>query len=664
MINQLVDQRYEILEKIGEGPLFTVYKARDREQNSMVALKAVAGAFVRDSALLEGLERGFIAASSLNQPNITQFYGWSEGEDGAYAIVEFVRGINLRERIRRIAPFTLSVAIDVGVAVAEALQYAHGHGQTHGDLRPHNIILSPEGAVKITDFGVMAGVVQSPRAQADVLARSAPYRAPELAFTQAGSVAGDIYALGAILYEMLTGTTLYAGDSLDALADQHTFSPIPLPRVINPGVPRSVEGIIVKCLQKRSDARYRTAAEVLSDLKSVHDALRFGKPLSWSPVDVDKLANDVPPRREQGTQEEKGRKGEEEKRRGKTEAYPQSSTLNPQPTLPVAAAATSGQTEPMPSNNRLRRSDERVSVVLKIAIGIVTGVILACLIAIAGIYAEKWIEPEPVIVPKLVGRTLDEVREMARQKHLHLIEHAIYTSQPRGLVYKTDDVAGQKLKQGQDFNIWYSMGLTYVPVPNVVGLSRDEAEQKIKEAGLTVGKVTPEYSDKVPVNSIISQNVSYKKTILHDTPIGLIVSDGPKTDSGTDPGTDSNANPPASQPDSVPSNGNPTVDSEPTSYQIENPNAPDDPGNSVSHEFARTIRVQKDGKGKRKVRVEFIDANGVNPTSIDELYDEDARIPLKFTYYGKKIVLCVYYNDQMYPTKPFDPTTTQHEVVR
>ncbi len=382
MINQLVSQRYETLEKIGEGPLFTVYKARDTALNRIVALKAVAGAFARDRALMEGLERGLEASANLTHPNITHFYEWGEDGDTVYATVEFVRGINLRERIRRIAPFTLSVAVDVAVSLAEALQYAHSQGQVHGDLRPHNVIVSPEGLVKLTDFGVMAGVVESPRAQADVLARSAIYHAPELSMKQPGSVAGDIYALGAVLYEMLTGTPLYAGDSLDTIADHHAFSPIPLPRVINPGVPRSVEGIIVKCLQKQPDARYRSAGEALSDLKSVRDALRFGKPLSWSPVDVDKLANAVP-QRGKGTEEDE----KTEDRRQKAAVQSKIENRKSKIEEPVATAAASSQAMPMPANNRLRKDDERVSILLKIPIGILAGVIIALLIALGGIKA-------------------------------------------------------------------------------------------------------------------------------------------------------------------------------------------------------------------------------------------------------------------------------------
>src|SRR5262249_53768078 len=155
-----------------------------------------------------------------------RFYEYGEENGAPYAVVDYVRGINLKERIRRIAPFTLSVAVDFAVAIGEALHYAHTVGQTHGDLRPQNVVISPEGTLKVTDFGLQAAIARSPQAQQEILLRAAPYHAPELSTKQPGTVAGDLYALGAILYEMLTGTPLYAGDSIEAIADQHAFSPI------------------------------------------------------------------------------------------------------------------------------------------------------------------------------------------------------------------------------------------------------------------------------------------------------------------------------------------------------------------------------------------------------------------------------------------------------
>ncbi len=685
LINHLVGQRYEVLEKIGEGPLFTVYKARDKSMNRVVALKTVAGAFGRDMPFLQGLERGLASAASLNHAGIArQFETGEYASDNAapafYAISEFVRGINLKERIRRIAPFTLSVAIDVACAVGEALQYAHNMGMAHGDLRPHNIIMSPEGGIKVTDFGVMTGVAASPRAQADVLGRASAYHAPELSTTQPGTPSGDIYALGAVLYEMLTGTPLYSGDTLDAVADLHAFAPIPLSRVLNPGVPRSVEGIIVKCLQKRPDARYLSATDLLTDLKAVRDALRFGKPLSWSPVDVDKLANDVPARPAASMPSapalaaagaSAGAQAAVKSGRGAAKAPANTAGADFNPAIP-------DQANPMPAKNRLRETDERVSIYLKIAIGAVTGLILVCLLGIAGIYSSKWIDPETVVVPKLVGKSIDEVRLLAQQKKLHLLEHAEYVDKPRGIVFRTDETDGEKLHEGHDVNVWYSKGSIYVPVPNVVGLSREQAEQTLKDAGLTLGKVTPEYSAKVAANMILRQNVSYKKQVLHDQAVDLVISDGPKPDYGTEPGTDA-GNTPAPNPDSAPGDtpsanneagtsgtGNSGITGADTgSDPNANPNPPDDPGNSESHEFRRVIRVPKDGKGPRKVRVEFVDANGLSITPVaDESHEEGDAMHVQFTYYGKKITLRVFYDGQLSWTKTFDPAATKNEVVR
>ena len=287
MINQWVNQRYEVVEKAGEGPLFTVYKAREKGTNRIVALKAVHPNYAAEGEFFGALKAGLEATANLSHPNITIFQEFSTTEDGQpFAVVEFVRGINLKERVRRIAPFTLSVAVDYACAVTEALHYAHAVGQVHGDLRPQNVIISPEGAVKVTDFGVQQAIAVSPQAQQAVLRTAAPYHAPELSMKLPGSVSGDIYALGAILYEMLTGTPVYSADSPEGLADLHAFAAIPSPRVINPGVPRAVEGIILKCLQKKPEQRYRVVAELLNDLKAVRDALRFGKSLSWTPLEI------------------------------------------------------------------------------------------------------------------------------------------------------------------------------------------------------------------------------------------------------------------------------------------------------------------------------------------------------------------------------------------
>jgi eukaryotic-like serine/threonine-protein kinase len=636
VINRLVSQRYEVLEKIGESPLFTLYKARDKAMNRVVALKAVSPLYADDARFMQGLQSGLPATSRLNHPNITAFYEFGEDDGVPYAISEFVRGINLKERIRRIAPFTLSVAIDIACAVGEALNFAHNLNQVHGDLRPQNIIVSPEGAVKVTDFGIMSGVARSPEAQRETLLRSAPYHAPELSTTQVGTPAADIYALGAVLYEMLTGTPAYSSESLEAIADQHAFAPIPSPRVINPGVPRSIEGIVIKCLQKRPEQRYRSMAEVLTDLKAVRDALRFGKSLSWSPIDLDMPAASAP-----------------------TAAKTAPQAAVPRPLEPVAAAAASSViAPPMPSNkNRLRAQDERISIVWKVLIGLMTGVILLLIIGFFAIYTSNWVEPQTqqVTIPEFVGKPLDEVQALADKMHVQLILHGDYMDKPRNLVYKSDQPRGMKIHAGHYINVWYSKGPEYVDVPNVVGVDKEQAEQQLKDAGLVIGKVMPQYSAKIPRNAVVSQNVSYKKRVLHDTAVDLVFSDGPQpefsdnqSDNSAGDGTgntnqDATTTPDVNTDAQVPPS-TPTVD------------ATDD----EQHDFYRTISIPKDGKGKRQVKIEVLDAHVDRDHTppimpIDEQRDEGDRVPVSFSYYGKTITMRIYYDDKIVFEKRFDP---------
>jgi len=639
VINRLVGHRYEVTEKIDESPLFTLYKARDNSLDRMVACKMVTATYAADRPFIQGLTAGLMATTRLEHPNIAQFYEFSSEAGTPYAIFEFVRGVDLKERIRRIAPFTLAVAVDIVIAVSEALHFAHNLGQSHGDLRPHNIIVSPEGAVKVTDFGVMSGISRSLPAQRETLLRAAPYHAPELSTSQAGTPAGDIYAVGAVLYEMLTGTPVYAADSVDAIADLHAFAPIPSARSINPGVPRSVEGIIVKCLQKRLENRYRSFADLLADLKAVRDALRFGKPLSWSPIDLDQQAG----------------------RPSLGSSAPVTSTRQAQ------AAAVSGGIETMRApTNRLRARDERVSIVWKVLIGFMTGVILLCLIGFVAVYSASWVVQPPVTVPQLVGKPLDEVQAMAEKLKIHLITHGDYMDKPRNLVYKTDQPYGVQIQPKHYVNIWYSKGPLYVDVPDVTGIDKDQAEQKLKDAGLTIGKVMPQYDKKSPRNAVISQNVSFKKRVLHDTAVDLIFSDGPQPEfsdnqpyeNNTNNG-DGGANGDGGGAHSMPDN---TGTLPGASQEMAQDGTVVNTGDDEQHEFTRNIDIPKDGKGRRQVKIEMIDQNVENShldpiVIVDEMHDEGDRIPVNFQYHGKYITLRIYFDRSGTPawSRRFDP---------
>jgi serine/threonine-protein kinase len=536
-----------------------------------------------------------------------------------YVIVEYIKGINLKERIRRIAPFGLSAAVDFGCAMAEGLHYAHGMGQAHGDLRPQNIIISPDGVLKITDFGVQLAIAASPRAQRETLQRSAFYHAPELSTTQRGTPAGDIYAMGAILFEMLTGTPLYAAESLEAIADKHAFAAIPSPRAVNPGVPRAVEGIIVKCLQKKPADRYRNVAELLNDLQAVRDALRFGKSLSWTPIDIEKASAAPTSTREAALL-----------------ASNEAETVEPV----AAVAASSEALAATPRRRRTVSPNERIPFWIKAAIFTVTSVIVLCILAMGGIWAYYWVEAKPLNVPELVGKPISEVRQIASSMDIRLIEHAEFSEKPRNILYKVDKNFGAQIRPKQAINVWYSKGPAYVDVPKVVGMSREEAEKKLTDAGLKLGIVLNENHEKILEGKILRQ--AAQRRVLHDTPIDLVVSAGPKA---------------------VPI---PTEEPNPTNSGAgaENPAEHNPSAQEVTElkEFNRAVSIGADGLGMRSVRVEFEDALGTH-TVVDESHDEGDRIQISFTYTGKKIKLRIYYNERLAKEFPaFDPQKTKGQV--
>jgi serine/threonine-protein kinase len=322
----------------------------------------------------------------------------------------------------------------------------------------------------------------------------------------------------------------------------------------------------------------------------------------------------------------------------------------------------------MPANkNRLRARDERISIVLKVLLGLMTGAILLLLIGFVVVYSSSWIVPPSVTVPEMIGKPVGEVQALADKLKIRLILHGSYSDKARNIVYKTDQPRGVQLQAKHAVNVWYSKGPEYVNVPDVVGIEKEQAEQKLKDAGLTVGKVMPEYSKKVPRNAVISQNVSYKKRVLHDTAVDLMFSDGPQPDFSDGQTTD---NPEGNTPDNSSSGqdgaaANSGANPGPAQNGSD-PNAA--PVDDTQHEFNRTITIPKDHKGSRQVRIEMIDQHVENDhldpvVLIDEGHDEGDKIPLIFQYHGKYITLRIFYDNGPTPiwSRRFDPSDTKNK---
>jgi serine/threonine-protein kinase len=282
LIGQVINYRYEVLEKCGDGNFFSVYKARDKVLNRLVAIKVVVPQYAQNNEFADRLISEAQMVTELSHPNIAKVLE-ADAVDGNYFVaVEYVRGVNLKDRIRRTSPFAISYAVDIAMAIAEALDHAHRQGLVHGDVRPHNIITSPEGQIKLTDFGTARALAAFPAIREATMLRSVHYMAPEVIRGETAQPTSDVYSLGVILYEMLTGSVPYDGATSAAIAARQLQDPVPSAQARNAGVPGVLNDIIMKAMSKDSSQRFATMASFIAAMVKVKEWLRTGQTPTWS----------------------------------------------------------------------------------------------------------------------------------------------------------------------------------------------------------------------------------------------------------------------------------------------------------------------------------------------------------------------------------------------
>ena len=258
--------RYEIIEQIGTGGMADVYKAKCHKLNRYVAIKVMKSEFSQDKTFVSKFWAEAQSAAGLVNPNVVNVYDVGVENGIYYIVMELVEGITLKKYIEKRGRLPYKEAVSIAIQVANGMDAAHKHNIVHRDIKPQNIIISKEGKVKVTDFGI-AKVASSATINTSASMGSVPYISPEQARGGYSDERSDIYSLGITLFEMLTGTVPFDGDSAVSVAVQHIQDSIPLPSQLVEGVPVSVDKIVLKCTQKKTDRRYQSAAELIVDLK-------------------------------------------------------------------------------------------------------------------------------------------------------------------------------------------------------------------------------------------------------------------------------------------------------------------------------------------------------------------------------------------------------------
>jgi serine/threonine-protein kinase len=464
--------RFETQRRIARGGMADVFLARDTLLDRPVALKVLFPEFATDRAFVERFRREAQSAANLSHPNIVSVYDWGE-EDGTYYIVmEYVEGRSLAQIVRDEGPLLPDRAADIATDIAAALGFAHRNGVIHRDVKPGNVLISPLGQVKVTDFGIARAVTtQDNLTQTGTVMGTATYFSPEQARGEAVDPRSDVYSLGVVLYELLTGTPPFTGDNPVSVAYKHVQEQAEPPTRVNRAIPAALEAVVMKALAKNPANRYASADELAADLRRFRDG---------RPVLAEQLLPPEPPTRAVAPATV-----------GATRAVPRVEGTR---AMPVTPGEEQWYEEPP------KRSPTFL---------IVLGVLLLILVALLVVFAKNLgvgDSTKQVEVPNVVGKPTAEASKMLTDAGFE-VETAsdLDENKPRDTVLRQDPEGGTKIDDGGTVKIIVNTGEAPVDVPNVVGKTDAEADKILRDAGL-VAHITREESDDKPEGEVLAQD--------------------------------------------------------------------------------------------------------------------------------------------------------------
>jgi len=460
-----------------------VFKGRDTLLDRTVAVKVLRSQYTADEDVVRRFRREAQAAASLSHANIVNIYDVGQEDDMYYIVMEFIAGRTLKQKIQQEGKVGIERAIEIAVQICEALEHAHVHKVIHRDIKPHNIMLTAGGSVKVADFGIARASTSATLTHSGTIMGSVHYFSPEQARGGFSGERSDLYSLGVVLYEMLTGKVPFEGDSAVTIALKHVQEPPVPPRKLNPEIPVALERVVLKALEKEQSLRYQSATEMLQDLRALQEKAR--KPAAAAPQ--------VP----QKSQEAESAHAVE----------------------PPAAVREERQASRTP-RRRARRP--------------IWAIILLLLVVVAAVYGwtalNDWLNVATVQVPNVLGKSLTEAQKMLRDAKLvpsvvaERYDEKVQVSQ----IISQAPEGGQMVKAGRTINLIVSMGQEFIEVPDVTNQTVRAASILLSGAGLDIGAVRSRNHPTVPQDSVITQNPRAGTRVPKGTQVDVEVSMGPE----------------------------------------------------------------------------------------------------------------------------------------
>lgn len=540
ILGMLIGDRYEILDKIGTGGMSDVYKAKDHKLNRFVAVKVLKQEFSENTNFVSKFRVEAQAAAGLMHPNIVNVYDVGE-EDGIYYIVmELVEGITLKNYIEKKSRLSIKEAISIAIQVSMGIEAAHNNHIIHRDIKPQNIIISKDGKVKVTDFGI-AKAATSNTITSNVMG-SVHYTSPEQARGGFSDEKSDIYSLGCTMFEMLTGHVPFDGETTVAIAIKHIQEEMPSPREYVSEIPLCVEKIIFKCTQKSPDRRYQSMAELIVDLKK---SLITPDEDFVTMVDVDASAA-TKAITEEDMAEIKEKTGsinvEEVHMRLNEDAARSKSRQKPVRTWEDEDEEDYEEDEDDEDDEDEYDDDdmdpkmERITTILAIVAAVIIGIIALVLVANAiGIFkngdGDKKQEEQvkDIEMVSVIGMDIEVAKVTLKELYVEVeVTYEESDTVEENKVISQSINEGEKVAQGTKITLVVSSGTNAVDVPDAVGKAEDVAIAQLEAAGFKVSTDT-DYDDNVKEGYVISQSPNSTEKAAKNSTVTLIISMGPAT---------------------------------------------------------------------------------------------------------------------------------------
>lgn len=531
-IGMMIGDRYEILEKIGTGGMSDVYKAKCHKLNRFVAVKVLKQEFSENANFVSKFRVEAQAAAGLMHPNIVNVYDVGEENGIHYIVMELVEGITLKKYIEKKARLSYKEAVSIAIQVSMGIEAAHNNHIIHRDIKPQNIIISKEGKVKVTDFGI-AKAATSNTITSNVMG-SVHYTSPEQARGGYSDEKSDIYSLGITLFEMLTGRVPFNGETTVAIAIKHIQEELPSPKNFVPEIPASVEGIVIKCCQKSPDRRYQNMQELVSDLKQ-----------SLMSPDGDFVVQNAPDM-DGGTRMLTDSEMEQIKRRAAyqdEEEYAQGEEFTHlDGEEPVEYEEPGDEYEEDGDEYDYNPRLERMTTILAVIAGIIICIIVVILAV--RVFGNRGNGDNPsgpyatgipnasqggegyVKMPDVKGWSLEDARNALTARGLKAeVKYEESGTAGEGIVIGTDVSADADLPAGTTVTLTVSTGTGSVEVPKVTGSSFADAESRLKDLGFAVTKAEG-YSNDIEKDIVIAQVPDAGISVPKGSNITVTVSQG------------------------------------------------------------------------------------------------------------------------------------------